>query len=322
MLLRFYRIFVTFILFVSLAVPAFAKDMLTSDKRKRAYGENVFFASLYNNKSSVWNNFSRVRKVDTGVGGDVFRLVVDDPEVEASLEELRYWQGVDWYQPVKTLVKFKPVPYVAYEFSSPVGVDVPSHRISLRRGEKVVHIPLRHKMFYCGNELDFESGDSVVYQIDGTEPMSHLMRVYAYWTAMKVEDVRNIPALYWRTIATGWSMVMGAAAPLDEDGYYHSTKWFFDEFAHALFPGIDSPVLRREDHVLRFDERQEPYVIRRRSFDINDVRILKQWRELDQLVVLVNVKKDYGDRRVRVYMTPASMDIHPFAWKIEKGVVQ
>ncbi len=136
------------------------------------------------------------------------------------------------------------------------------------------------------------------------------------------EDVRVIRPMYWRTIATSWSMVMGNTSPLDEDGYYHSTEWFFDEFAYALFPGIDWPDLRREDHVLWFAERPEPYVIRRRTFDINGVKILRQWREGEELVVAMNVERDRGDRIVHVHMTPSSLDEHPFAWKIEKGVIQ
>ena len=78
-------------------------------------------------------------------------------------------------------------------------------------------------------------------------------------------------------------------------GYYHSTEWFFDEFAYALFPGIDWPDLRREDHVLWFAERPEPYVIRRRTFDINYVNIIGQRREGEQLIVTMRVKGDKKD---------------------------
>lgn len=299
-----------------------SKDILDPDKPKCVHEGNDFSASLYVKKSLIWDNFSKVEKLNSGVGGYIFRLTVDEPGVEACLEELKYWPGVNWYQPIKKSMEFSPQPHTAYEFVAPTGSSFPKYRISLRKGEKVIHIPIKHKMFASVSELDFSARDCVQYKIDDMEPMSHLLRVYAYWTAMKGEDVRNIRTLYWRTIATSWSMVMSTTAPLDEDGYYHSTEWFFDEFAYALFPGINWPDLRREDHVLWFAERPEPYVIRRRTFDINDVKILKYWREDEQLVVALNVKRDRGDRTVHIYMTPADLSKHPFAWKIEKGVIQ
>lgn len=339
---------VTAVLVASVAVPAFAgekkvkvkghsdkivtsqetikielaKDIVDPDRPRPVRQGDTFAAVLYNGKSLAWDNFPDVKKLSSGVGGNVFRLSVDAPDVKGCLEELRYWPGVNWYQPVKQFMEFKPLPYVAYEFTAPAGFNPIKYCVKLRKGDKVVHIPLRHKMFATGNELDFECVDSVRYCLDDMEPMSHLVRVYAYWTAMKGEDVRTIRPLYWRTIATSWSMVMGTTAPLDEDGYYHSTEWFFDEFAYALFPGINWPDLRREDHVLWFEERPEPYVIRRRTFDINDVKILKQWREGQELVVAVNVRRDRGDRIVHVHMLPSSLMKHPFPWKIKKGVIK
>lgn len=299
-----------------------AKDILDPDKPKYVREGNAFSASVYSKKSLAWNSFTEVEKLNSGVGGYVFRLAVDEPGVEACLEELQYWPGVNWYQPIKTSMKFQPQPNIAYEFTAPVGSSFPRYRISLRKGDKVIYIPLKYRMFASANEFDFISRDCVDYKIDDMEPMSHLLRVYAYWTAMKGEDVRNIRTLYWRTIATSWSMVMSTTAPLDEDGYYHSTEWFFDEFAYALFPGIHWPDLRKEDHVIWFEERPEPYVIRRRTFDINGVKFVKQWREGEQLVVALKVKRDRGDRIVHIYMTPADSSKHPFAWKVEKGVIQ
>ncbi|MCQ2363161.1 MAG: hypothetical protein MJ041_02400 [Acidaminococcaceae bacterium] len=346
--MNFLKFLAVAVLVVSVAVPAFAKerkikvksypgkivtsqetlgielakDIADPDRPRPVRQGNDFTAVLYDGKSLAWDNFSGVEKLSSGVGGYVFRLTVDASDVEGCLEEMHYWPGVDWYQPVRTFMEFKPSPHVAYEFTAPASANIPRYRVKLSKGNKVVYIPLKHKMFGVANELNFDCGDRVRYSLDDMEPMSHLARVYAYWTAMKGEDVRIIRSLYWRTIATSWSMVMGATAPLDEDGYYHSTEWFFDEFAYALFPGIDWPDLRREDHVLWFAERPEPYVIRRRTFDINDVRILKQWREGDELVVAMNVERDRGDRIVHVHMTPASLKVHPFAWKIEKGVIQ
>ncbi len=299
-----------------------AKDIADPDRPRPVRQGNDFAAVLYDRKSLAWDNFPGVEKLSSGVGGYTFRLTVDAPGVEGCLEELHYWPGVEWYQPLRTFMAFRPSPHVAYEFTAPANGNGQKYRIKLSKGNKVVYIPLKHKMFAAAKELGFECEEGVRYRLDEMEPMSHLARVYAYWTAMKGEDVRHIRSLYWRSIATGWSMVMGTTAPLDEDGYYHSTEWFFDEFAYALFPGIDWPDLRREDHVLWFSERPEPYVIRRRTFDINDVKILRQWCEGEILVVAMKVKRDRGDRIVHVYMTRSDLKKHPFPWKIEKGVIQ
>ena len=58
--------------------------------------------------------------------------------------------------------------------------------------------------------------------------------------------------------------------------------------------------LRREDHVIWFSERPEPYVIRRRTFDINYVTIMGQRREDDYLIVTLCVKGDHHDDKIDI----------------------
>lgn len=299
----------------------FAKDIPDPDKPKKAHVPGNFAVDLYDSRSLAWNTFDNVLKVNTGLSGTTLRLVVDEPGVTVTLEELKYWPGVEWYQPLNTVLEFETVGKRAYEMVVPLAKERAQYRLLVRNGEQLKRIYLTHNMFSKHHELGYESEDNVVYWIENHEPMSYLLRVYAYWTARKGSDVRYIRPLYWRTIATSWSMVMGNTAPLDKDGYYHSTEWFFDEFAYALFPGVDWPDLRVEDHVIWFAERPEPYVIRRRTFDINYVTIMCQRREDDYLIVTLCVKGDHHDDKIDIYMTPASRYQHPFAWKIEKGVI-
>ena len=248
-----------------------AKDIPDPDKPRRQHAPGSFLATLYSEKSAAWNTLTKVEPVSSPLGGYKFRLLVDEPEVQVTLEELRYWPGVEWYQPIGKVMEFTTQRDGVYEFTAPLAAKRANYRLAIDNGNKIIYVPLQQGVLGKGTEKEFEGQNRVIYHLDEHEPMSHLARVYAYWTALKGEDVRKIRTLYWRTIATSWSMVMGQVAKLDEDGYYHSTEWFFDEFAYALFPGVDWPDLRREDHVLWFAERPEPYVIRRRTFDINDV---------------------------------------------------
>ncbi len=298
-----------------------AGDIVDPDRPKKEYKNGEFGISIYSDKSLGWHGLINIVPVDTGLKGDKIRLTAGEAGVNVALEKLRYWPGVDWYQPTETVAEFTSETDKTYEFSVPLNEQNAAYRLCATKGEKISLIYLSSKIFSRGVEYEFTSTDFVDYKLEKYEPMSHLARVYAYWTAHKGEDVRYIRTLYWRTIATGWSMVMSKVSPLDEDGYYHSTEWFFDEFAYALFPGVDWPDLRREDHVLWFAERSEPYVIRRRTFDINQVNIIRQRREGDYLVVTMRVEGDKKDKDVDIYMTAANRYKHPFPWKIEKGVI-
>lgn len=298
-----------------------AGDIADPGKPKKEYKDGEFGINVYSEKSLGWNFLTNVVSVNTWTGGDNIRLTVGENGVNVAVEKLRYWPGVDWYQPVETVAEFTSDTDKTYELKLPLNEKNASYRVCASKGEKISRIYLSSKTFSRGVEYEFVSTDYVDYKLENYEPMSHLARVYAYWTVHKGEDVRYIRTLYWRTIATSWSMVMSKVAPLDEDGYYHSTEWFFDEFAYALFPGIDWPDLRREDHVLWFAERPEPYVIRRRTFDINQVDIIRQRREGEQLVVTMRVKGGKKDKDVDIYMTAANRYKHPFPWKIEKGVI-
>lgn len=299
----------------------FAKDIPDPDKPKKAHVPGNFAVHLCDEHSLMWNTLDNVSKMATGLDGIKVRLTVDEPGVTVVLEELKFWPGVNWYQPLETKFEFEAAVNRNYELVLPLSKDRAQYRLLVRNGEQLKRIYLTYDLFLRQHEVEYESEDNVVYWIRNHEPMSYLLRVYAYWTARKGTDVRYIRPLYWRTIATSWAMVMGDTVPLDEDGYYHSTEWFFDEFAYALFPNVDWPDLRREDHVLWFADRSEPYVIRRRTFDINYVTIMGQRREDDYLIVTLCVKGDHHDDKIDIYMTPASRYQHPFAWKIEKGVI-
>ncbi|MBQ0067308.1 MAG: hypothetical protein KBS60_03870 [Phascolarctobacterium sp.] len=300
-----------------------AKDIPDPNRPKKKHSGNNFSVLICCNGSKAWNSYGNVTKVK---GGELqtdcqkIRLVVDVPGVTVCMERLQYWPGVEWYQHKGKVFDFNAVANNMYEVVVPKE-DSQKFRLLLTKGDKQVCISSADLNFVDEQEKEILSKDAFVYGLEESEPMSHLIKVYAYWTARKNEDVRNIRTLYWRTIATSWSMVMGATAPLDEDGYYHSTEWFFDEFAYALFPEINWPDLRREDHVLWFSDRPEPYVIRRRTFDVNYVKILEQRWQDNQLIVTVNVKGGKKDKKVDIYLSRADQYKHPFAWKIDKGVI-
>ena len=302
-------------------------DIPDPNRPKEKYTDGNFGVKFYTHSSKGWDNLGKVTKIEKKLnssGVKNLRFVVEGSAVSVMVEQLKYWQGVEWYQPIATLYSFDAATDKAYDVQIPYShKKYPEYRIVITNEKKSVKIPLVKEFMAENTEQKFLSEDDRIYGITPDEPMSHLLRVYAYWTARKKNDVRIVRDLYWRTIATSWAMVMGGTAPLDEDGYYHSTEWFFDEFAYALFPEINWPDLRIEDHVLWFPERPEPYVIRRRTFDINYVTIIEQRREGNQLIATMKVKGDRKDKDklVDIYMSPVNRYKHPFAWKIEKGVI-
>ena len=287
-------------------------------RAKAEHKGNDFALTFYSEKSKAWNVLQDVKKIPA-VGGPTqhLRFQVDEPGVTVALERLNYYDGVRWFRPVETIFEIEAAEGQTYEFKAPLADRIHKYRLLARKANRVVRVPLLKSQFAELPERTWESGDIIRYHLDEYEPMTNMLRVYAYWTAVKREDVRNVRPLYWRTLATAWSMVMGQATPLDSDGYYHSTEWFFDEFAYALFKDVNWPDLVREDHVLWFSERPEPYVIRRRTFDINLVDFVSERVEGERLVVKMYVRCDKGNRFVDLYLTPANLYKHPFAWKVD-----
>lgn len=297
-------------------VPAL--EIVDPYRPKAEHKGNDFALTFYSEKSRSWDASGEVKRIPA-VGGPTQRLrfQVDEPGVSVALERLNYYDGVQWFRPVETIFEIEAAEGQMYEFKAPLADKIHKYRLLARKANRVVRVPLLKEQFRDLPERVWESGDIIRYHLDEYEPMANMLRVYAYWTAVKHEDVRTVRPLYWRTLATAWSMVMGQAAPLDSDGYYHSTEWFFDEFAYALFKDVNWPDLVREDHVLWFAERPEPYVIRRRTFDINLVDFVSERVEGERLVVKMYVRCDRGNRFVELYLSPANLYKHPFAWKVD-----
>lgn len=344
-LMKYFKIVLGTVLMLFITTAVMAKDGVKADKitlaeettkiipspdipdpnrPKLIRNDGNFMVTFFDKKSKSWDylgNVVRINSEELKNSKNHVRLVVDDFGTIVFMEKLKYWPGVEWQQPIATIFRFEADKDVPYEILMPGKADGSKYRLLICRGNKRVCVPVKDLLAKDEPELHYQCVDDREYVLKDTEPMSYLAKVYAYWTAKKNKDVREIRSMYWRTIATGWSMVMGNTAKLDKDGYYHSTEWFFDEFAYAMYPKIDWPDLIREDHVLWFAERSEPYVIRRRTFDVNLVDIVKQRREEEQFIVTMRVKGMKKEKLVDIYMTPADRYKHPFEWKIDKGVI-